>query len=250
MRTLYGPVDSWRFGRSLGVDPLATKSKQCPYSCTYCQYGETRRPSFRRRVYVTAQRLADDLASLGSVAADCVTVAGLGEPTLASNLPELVDTIRRADLSASAPLPVIVLTGSALIARPDVRRDLMAFDKVVAALDAPDEDLFHRINRPGTGYPYSLAAIVEGLQRFRRDYSGCLALQIMFLQANKHVASQLSSIARSIEPDEVQLSTPLQPALGGPISEEDMRRVARAFAGLSTITVYDRGRAQVKPRMM
>ena len=30
MRILYGPIDSWRFGRSLGVDPLAAKHKLCP----------------------------------------------------------------------------------------------------------------------------------------------------------------------------------------------------------------------------
>jgi hypothetical protein len=72
----------------------------------------------------------------------------------------------------------------------------------------------------------------------------------MFVQTNKHAAPQLADIARSIEPDQVQLSTPLQPALGGPISEEEMRQAARAFAGLPTITVYDGGGAQVKPRMM
>ena len=250
MRTLYGPIDSWRFGRSLGVDPLAAKLKLCPFSCTYCQYGETPHPAFRRRVFVTAERLAEDLASLGSVAADCVTFAGLGEPTLASNLVELVDTIRRAELATDVPPPVVLLTGSGLIARADVRRDLTAFDTVVAALDAADEGLFRRISRPGQGYPYSFAAIAEGLRLFRQAYTGRLVLQMMFLQANQHAAPQMADLARAIEPDEVQLSTPLQPALGGPISAAEMRQVARAFVGLPITTVYDGGQAQVKPRMM
>jgi wyosine [tRNA(Phe)-imidazoG37] synthetase (radical SAM superfamily) len=145
---------------------------------------------------------------------------------------------------------VIVLTGSALIPRADVRRDLAAFDTVVAALDAPDEQLFQRINRPGTGYPYSFAAIVEGLRRFRRAYTGHLVLQMMFLQANQRAAPQMADLARSIEPDEVQLNTPLQPALGGPVSAEDMRQVARAFVGLHLTSVYDGGKARVRPRIM
>jgi len=256
MRTLYGPIDSWRFGRSLGVDPLAGREKRCPFSCVYCQYGATPQPTFRRRAFVTPSRLAADLASLGSVDADCVTFAGLGEPTLASNLPELVATIRRAggQLGATTSTlegpPVILLTGSGLIARADVRQDVQVFDTVVAALDAADEGMFQRINRPGRGFPSTFAAIVEGLRRLRHAYAGHLVLQMMFLQANQHAAPQMAALARTIAPDEVQLHTPLQPALGGPISETEMRQVTQAFSGFQVTTVYGRGPGQLKPRMM
>lgn len=246
MRVLYGPVDSWRFGQSLGVDPLAARDKMCPFSCVYCQYGQTSRPSLRRQAFVSPERLQAEARSLGELSFDCITFAGLGEPTLASNLPELVAAIR--EIWAR---PAIVLTGSALLARPDVRRDLQAFDQVIAALDAPDEALFKRINRPPSGYPYSLAAIVDGIRRLRQGYAGRLVLQIMLLKANLGAAPQLADLARSLAPDEVQLNTPLQPALGGPISASDMERVEQAFAGIGLVrTVFSAGQARVKPRFM
>lgn len=236
MRIFYGPVDSWRFGRSLGVDPLAARHKLCPFSCTYCQYGETERPTIRRQVFVTVERLSRELETLleGQVAADWVTFAGLGEPTLAANLPDLVAVVRQA-----LALPVVVLTGSALMARPDVRHDLMCFDAVAIKLDVPDETLFGKINRPGSGFPYSFAAIIDGIRRFRAAYAGRFILQTMFVQANKDAASRIADLARSLAPDQVQLNTPLQPALGNPVSAVEMREIVNVFAGLPVCCVYD-----------
>lgn len=245
MRTIYGPIDSWRFGRSLGVDPLAGRAKMCPFSCVYCQYGQTEQRTLRRKSYISADQLQSDVERLGDVAADCVTFAGLGEPTLARNLPELVAVVRER-----LALPVVLLTGSGLLPREDVRRDLLVFDRVVAKLDAPDERLLKQINRPMSGYPYSIAAIIGGIRRFRHSYSGHLALQMMFIQANAHVAPRMAELARSLRPDEVQLDTPLLPALGGPLSADEMKEVIEAFAGLSVRCIYDGDRAQVKPRAM
>jgi wyosine [tRNA(Phe)-imidazoG37] synthetase (radical SAM superfamily) len=242
MRVLYGPVDSWRFGRSLGVDPLATRTKRCPFSCIYCQYGETPRPGVRRRTFVPVERLRAEAASLEAVDVDCVTFAGKGEPALAANLPELVEAIR-----GTYPGPVLVLTGSGLMPREDVRRDLLPFDAVVAKLDAPDEALFRKVNRPGRGFPYPLAAIVEGIRRFREMYTGQLILQVMFVQSNKRAASQMAALARSLGADEIQLNTPLQPALGGPLSAAEMRQVEEAFLGLPVCSVYQDGKARIRP---
>ncbi len=243
MRILYGPVDSWRFGRSLGIDPLATREKPCPFSCVYCQYGTTRRFALRRRAYVTESQLRAELDALGDVRADCITFAGLGEPTLATNLPALVATVRER-----FALPVLLLTGSALIPRDDVRRDLTHFDSVVATLNAPDEALFRQVNRPAPGYPYTLAAIVDGLRHFREAYSGRLIVQVMLIQANRHTATQLAAMTRLLDPDEVQLNTPLQPALGHPLSEQEIHEAARAFRGQPVRTIYGPD-APFHPRM-
>ena len=231
----YGPVESWRFGRSLGVNPLERVEQRCPFSCIYCQYGETRRPTWRRRQFITAEQLRGELTTLRSstVTFDCVTFAGLGEPTLAANLTELVTAIRE-----QVTQPLVILTGGGLIFREDVRRDLALFDMVVIKLDAPDEGLFRQINRPGRGYPGSLTAIVEGIRQMRRTFSGRLALQMMFLKANLSAAKRMAELARELAPDEVQLNTPLEPALGGPLSSAEMRAVEREFAGLTVRSVY------------
>ncbi|MCS7103927.1 MAG: radical SAM protein, partial [Candidatus Korarchaeum sp.] len=33
MEVVYGPVPSWRLGRSLGVDPLGVEEKRCSFDC-------------------------------------------------------------------------------------------------------------------------------------------------------------------------------------------------------------------------
>ena len=36
MRIVYGPVASWRLGRSPGIDPLGGTRKRCTFDCPYC----------------------------------------------------------------------------------------------------------------------------------------------------------------------------------------------------------------------
>ena len=234
MRVLYGPVASWRLGRSLGVDPLAARRKHCPFSCIYCQYGPTTQPALRRRVYVTVERLRSAIGALGMVQADCVTFAGLGEPTLAANLAALA-TIARQQLS----LPLVLLTGSSLVPDAAVRTDMGAFDQVIATLNAADETSFRHINRPAAGYPYSLQALITALCRFRQEFAGRLVIQMMLVQANLAMAPAIAALIRRIAPDEVQLNTPLQPALGGPVTAEQIESAAEHFAGLPVCSVYD-----------
>jgi len=74
-----------------------------------------------------------------------------------------------------------------------------------------------------------------------------LILQVMFVQGNKHAASQVAALARSLGADEIQLNTPLQPALGGPLSAAEMRQVEEAFLGLPVCSVYQDGKAKIRP---
>ncbi|MHA2380221.1 MAG: hypothetical protein ACXADS_13185 [Candidatus Thorarchaeota archaeon] len=41
MTYIYGPVSSWRYGRSLGVD-IIIPPKKCTDNCVYCQLGSTK----------------------------------------------------------------------------------------------------------------------------------------------------------------------------------------------------------------
>jgi hypothetical protein len=60
-------------------------------------------------------------------------------------------------------------------------------------------------------------------------------------------------LARSLQADEINLDTPLQPALGGPVSASEMERIAQAFTELppqvNVRSIYRHNQAQVKPRL-
>ncbi|OGL64771.1 MAG: hypothetical protein A3J27_00515 [Candidatus Tectomicrobia bacterium RIFCSPLOWO2_12_FULL_69_37] len=198
--SVYGPVDSWRFGRSLGVD-LILRGSVCSLNCVYCQLGSIQEVTAGRRLFVPTGRVMEDLAASDWRGSGLVTFSGSGEPTLALNLGEALREVR-----AATGIPTHVLTNGTLLGDPAVRRDLMEADRVSVKLDAPDEAAFRRINRPAPGV--TLAGVVEGTLRFRREYRGHFDTQVMFMPANRGMAGALCDLLAQIRPDEVQLNTP------------------------------------------
>lgn len=237
---VYGPVASWRLGRSLGVDLISTDGKTCSFDCVYCQLGPTVHALSERREFVSLRQLSRELEAVKDIRADCVTFSGLGEPTLASNLGQAISLV-----SSTFDLPVAVLTNSSLMLREDVRRDLLQADEVVAKVDAPDDAVLRAVNRPSGGCSHG--DIVQGLRMFRKDYRGKLAIQMMFVQANRHCAGEMAEIARGLSPDEVQLNTPLRPCGVEPLSPAEMAAVKEEFRGSNLVEVYETQPAAVAP---
>jgi len=238
---IYGPVPSWRLGRSLGVDLLSMPGKTCSFSCVYCQLGETANFTTERREFVSTAKLKEELTELTGVAADYVTFSGTGEPTLASNLGQAIGVAK-----SILDLPVAVLTNSSLMSRDDVRHDLAKADVVVATVDAHSQELFSQINRPVTGV--LLSDILEGIKRFREEFSSKLCVEVMFMELNKDFAAEIAQVVKLLSPDEVQLNTPLRPCAVKPLTPSQMAAIKGDFRSLSNVvTVYEASRPEVKP---
>ena len=237
---IYGPVPSWRLGRSLGVDMVSRQAKRCTFNCAYCQLGPTRICSTERREFVPLDRVIAELDALPQLEVDTVTFSGTAEPTLAANLGEAIRAVKKRLCT-----PVAVLTNSSLMPDQQVRRELALADVVVAKLDAPTEALLQQVNRPAPGI--TLAKIVEALRLFRQEYHGRLALQMMFFNANESCAQALAALAREVAPDEIQVNTPLRPCAVQPLSPEAIGRIQQAFDGLRVVSVYEARRPKVYP---
>jgi wyosine [tRNA(Phe)-imidazoG37] synthetase (radical SAM superfamily) len=201
--TVYGPVPSWRFGRSLGIDPIVETST-CSFNCIYCQLGAIQRVTAERRVFVPTDRVRRDLERVDWAGVDVVTVSGSGEPTLAANLGEIVDAAQTA-----SDRPVHLLTNATLFGDDRVRREVMAFDTISCKLDAPDDALLRRVNRPVEGI--ALEAIVRGIERLRETYRGRLLLQVMLMPADVGRVREWAPWIRRVAPDEVHINTPRRP---------------------------------------
>ena len=238
---IYGPVPSWRLGRSLGIDLLCAPGKICSFGCVYCQLGRTTNTTTKRGEFVSIPELTEELKGVKGIAADYVTFSGTGEPTLASNLGQAIEMAK-----SILNLPVAVLTNSSLISREDVVDALVKADVVVAKLDAHKQELFEQVNRPMADI--LLADIIEGIRLFRRKFTGKLCLQIMFIEANKGFAGEIARIANSLSPDEVQLNTPLRPCAVKPVTPSQMSSIKGKFANLRNVaTVYESPRPEVVP---
>ena len=237
---IYGPVHSWRLGMSLGIDPLSQKGKVCNFDCLYCQLGRTARFSAQRQAFVPTQAVLEEIQSLPPLPIDYYTFSGRGEPTLAQNLGEMIQAVR-----AQTKGRIAVITNAALINQREVREDLSSADFVLAKLDAWDQSSFTDVDIPAEGI--RLRDIVEGIKSFKRLFTGRLALQIMFIEQNKAHAREIAQIAREINPDEIQINTPLRPSAARPLGKEDLTLIKACFEGLPAVSVYEAERKMVEP---
>ncbi len=240
LKYVYGPVYSWRLGKSLGIDPIAQKDKICNMDCVYCQLGRTFHFSNKRQVYVSAGDIVEEILSLPPTEIDYLTFSGRGEPTLAANLGNMIKALRETRQEKIA-----VLTNSLLLYDKSVQEDLSLADFVVAKLDACDQETLMRVDKAMPGVDFE--RIVEGLKMFRQRFQGKLALQIMFIDTNKGYAQRIADIARGIAPDEIEINTPLRPSSAQALSLEELEIIKKSFEGLPAKTVYELEQKTVEP---
>jgi wyosine [tRNA(Phe)-imidazoG37] synthetase (radical SAM superfamily) len=248
LKYVYGPVSSWRLGSSLGIDPLSDKEKICTFDCLYCQLGRTYKFANQREVFVSVDEIIDEIKSLQEISAkggyasgvDYITFSGRGEPTLAKNLGEMIKAIRKIRKETIA-----VITNSSLMYMDDVVEDLLLADFVLAKLDAYSQESLETINRPIKQITFDM--IVDSIKQFKSKYKGKLALQIMFIKENQKNAKEISEIAKEINPDEIQINTPLRPSQSKPLSKSEIDKIKEYFKDMNTISVYDTKIKKVEP---
>lgn len=198
--TVYGPVYSWRFGSSIGID-LILRGSVCSFRCPYCQLGKIARPTESRELFVTTDKVIADLERHGWQDADVITFSGNGEPTLASNLGEAIRRVREI-----TGKPAVVLTNGSLLHDPQVRRELAEADHVSCKLDAPNDELLFALNRPVGDM--TVADLVNGIDAFRKEFDGELSIQTMLLPANVKKANEFVPLLGRIQPDEIHVNLP------------------------------------------
>jgi len=201
---IYGPVRSWRLGSSLGVDLLCVDSI-CSFECVYCQLGKINRVTTEREIFVSTEKVLEDLQKSEWQKADVITFSGSGEPTLAKNLGEVIEKIKKLTRK-----PIVVLTNSTLLHDAQVRRELLKADKIFCKLDAWSNDVLRRVDKPSEGI--LLETIISGIFQLRQEFGGFLAIQTMILRPpNDLEIEKLAAILLLINADEVQLNLPTRP---------------------------------------
>ena len=197
MKYIYGPVASWRLGRSLGVD-LISGDKYCSFDCLYCQVGNGNAKTLLRKVFIPTDEIIKEFESLPKdLEYDYITFSGTGEPTLALNIGEVAQEIKKRSSK-----PIALLTNSTTMSDPKVQEDLKSIDLVIAKLDAASDTVLKKMNQPGGDV--DLARIIEGIKNFKQG----LALQVMITQKNIDDAANIARLAKEINPRIVYIGTP------------------------------------------
>ena len=229
LRFVFGPVPSRRLGRSLGVDTVP--SKTCNWNCVYCQLGRTHPLTNTRKTHVPAEVILAEvearLAQLPPASLDWITLVSSGEGTLYRDFGAVLHGIKR--LTA---IPVAVITNGSLLGNPALREELREADAVLPTLDAGNEALFRRLNRPHRQLTFAQhVAGIEAFARLRRR--GKLWIEVMLvagLNDTEPALRELAALLARIRPDAIHLTLPSRCPVEPWVHAPDAAGLARAQA--------------------
>jgi wyosine [tRNA(Phe)-imidazoG37] synthetase (radical SAM superfamily) len=206
----FGPVRSRRLGWSLGINNVPPKT--CSYSCVYCQVGATDRARLERAEYFAPAAIVDAVAlrlaecRAAGQPVEYATFVPDGEPTLDLHLGEAIRDI------AGLGLRVAVLTNGSLLWRADVREELAAPAWVSLKVDAVDEAIWRRLNRPIGNL--RLEPVLEGMRRFAAEYRGDLVTETMLVAGvndDGETLKRTAAFVSALEPLRAYVAIPTRP---------------------------------------
>ena len=239
MNFLFGPVNSRRLGRSLGIDLF--REKICNLNCVYCEVGPTTVPANRRGLYSPTREILAEITEFCSdphrlAAVDVLTVTAKGEPTLHLDLGVILRHIK-----SLTDKPVAVLTNGTTLADDEVREALQLADIVVPSLDAVRAESFSRVDRPARGL--TVEAIINGLRDFSRAYRGRLWLEILLVRDINDADADIDAllpVLTTLRLDRIQLNTVVRPPAdpgARPVAEARLAEIARRLQAALAVPV-------------
>lgn len=228
MSIFYGPVLSRRFGYSLGIDLIPYK--YCSYDCIYCQLGKTTNKIIERKKYIDIKvkeflkELREILISNKKI--NYITFAGSGEPTLSKEIGEIIGIIKE-----NSEIPVAVLTNSSLLNDNEVINSIKNANLIKISLDAPNEEIFKKINCPHDKIEFNRT--LDGLELLLNNYRGNIFIEIMLIKGindSLEVAVKFRKIIDRIFNGKnnlikIHLNTPVRPAQNNNILIPDKMRL-------------------------
>ncbi len=239
MNFLFGPVNSRRLGRSLGIDLF--REKICNLNCVYCEVGPTTVPANRRGLYSPTREILAEITEFCAdphrlAAVDVLTVTAKGEPTLHLDLGVILRHIK-----SLTDKPVAVLTNGTTLADDEVREALQPADIVVPSLDAVRAESFSKVDRPARGL--TVEAIINGLRDFSRAYRGRLWLEILLVRDINDADADIDAllpVLTTLRLDRIQLNTVVRPPAdpgARPVAEARLAEIARRLQAALAVPV-------------
>lgn len=215
---VYGPLDSRRLGRSLGINLMRPGRTVCAFHCVYCEY--SRRPSPRPfgewpTPGAVTEALGRALASCGPL--DSITISGAGEPTEHPDFEAMVGAILGEARRRRPGVKVRILTNGSTTVRPDVRRALDRLDETIVIVDAAPE----RVDRPDAHVPPG--GIIQGLSLLHDFTAQSCFIDGAVSNVDDEAVREWTDRLGEMQPRHVQIFTPCRrPA------NVDVRPVPRA----------------------
>lgn len=240
-KIIFGPINSRRFGRSLGVD-LSPSNKQCNFDCLYCELAPAATVDIQTQS-IPVFKIIEELKKYLDEKMDVITLTANGEPTLYPYLDELIAEIDKIKNATQT----LILTNSATLVDSKVFASLLKLDQVKLSLDAVSSEVFKKIDRPHKNI--DINAIVTKVIEFSKIYKGKLFIEILFvyeLNDTKEEVKKLNDVLMQLNATRVDLGTidrpPAYPVMG--ISYKELHELAQLFDKSLPIHIASRVHAE------
>lgn len=232
---VYGPVPSRRMGLSIGISPIA--KGHCNYSCIYCQLGRTRNMTNKRNAFFNYKDIVEEFKAYlkDDIVFDVVTIVGEGEPLLYSKLGALIDEVKLL-----TDKPVAVITNGALMSDSSIRKELKNADILLPSLDACDEKMFRKINRPHGSIKFN--DVVKGLRTFSKEYKGQLWIETMIIKGindNNEFFLKFKELLSTINYHRLYINSPVRPPAEKSVEQPSKESIKKAVSILGGISITE-----------
>ena len=246
MNIIFGPVNSRRFGKSLGID-LSPSKKQCNFDCLYCELEPAKTMGAYEDVIsvkeiVSALRVA--LKTHQDI--DALTVTANGEPTLYPYLSELMDEIN----TLKGSIKTLILSNGATIHEEKTQEALMKFDTVKLSLDCATARCLKRLDRAHARI--DVEQIKEGMLRFKAKFNNPLIIEILIVKNvndNDEEIQFLNEYLMTLNPTRIDIGTIDRPPAYKveALSYEALREISLKFDTSLPIYIASRKKVIEKP---
>jgi wyosine [tRNA(Phe)-imidazoG37] synthetase (radical SAM superfamily) len=246
MNIIFGPVNSRRFGKSLGID-LSPLKKQCNFDCLYCELAPAKTMEAYEDVVLVEEIMEALNATLGKHQdIDVLTITANGEPTLYPHLSELLDEINKI----KGTIKTLILSNAANIHQVSIQEALQKVDTVKLSLDCATGRCLKRLDRAHKGI--DVEKIKAGMLTFKENFSKPLIIEILIVKAvndGDEEIKLLNDYLLTLKPTRIDIGTIDRPPAYyvEPLAYEDLRAISLKFDASLPVYIATRKTVELKP---
>ena len=204
MNIIFGPVNSRRFGLSLGVD-LSPTTKQCNFDCVYCELKAAKPVSSSQNAPSVDEVVAQVRQAFDKkLEFDFITLTANGEPSLYPHLDELIKALNFIKQDKKL---MILSNGTGVLSELKFNA-MLGLDVAKFSLDSAVEKTFFRVDKALKSI--NLAQMIDKMAEFKGIFKGQLVMEVLVVQGlndNEAEFKALNAAFARIKPDRVDIGT-------------------------------------------
>ena len=248
MNIIFGPVNSRRFGASLGVD-LSPAHKQCNFDCVYCELKPAKpilhaqnAPSVDEVVFAVKKEFEKGIDF------DFITLTANGEPTLYPHLKELVSALNLIKKDKK----LLILSNGTGVLDEGKFKAMLELDVVKFSLDSAVEKTFFRVDKALKSI--NLAQMIDKMAEFKIQFKGQLVMEVLVVQGLNDSEAEFKALNAAfsrIKPDRVDISSIDRPSAYPvkPVSNEILENLASCITSVPVLVAKRENKGFAKDKV-